>query len=141
MNATLATGPDGNRWTVTRRVNWRRPVTVDDFEHDVEPGSAAAVILLGMVIVLLGGVVLTVPDDSFAPKIILGLVLLFLFFPARWALRRPWTVVAETGDTTVERWTGTVRGVVAARREVARTVRAIEQDGHAPLEGALFPAH
>jgi hypothetical protein len=75
--------------------------------------------------------------------LILALVLLFLFFPARWALRRPWTIVAETpGDLDEhppERWVGTVRGVFNVRQETSKVARNIEVYSLPNVDGPLQP--
>jgi hypothetical protein len=142
-------GPDGRDWIVRNEMEWRQPAVFDDFEHDVSASPTSAFILLGLIVVL--GVVLvsTISDDVVAPwsgqMLWLGLliVLAILFFPARWALRRPWTVVAETGDTgegqPVERWTGTVRGVLTARQQVNKVVKSIKLDSQPGIEGPLQP--
>ena len=55
-----------------------------------------------------------------------------LFFPIRWYLRRPWTVVAETAgsyDLPAERWTGLVRGGSKAKEEIRIIVRRIRTQG------------
>ena len=142
-------GLDGREWIVRNEMDWRQPAISDDFEHDVSASPTSAFILLGLIIVL--GVVLvsTISDDVVAPwsgqMLWLGLliVLTVLFCPARWALRRPWTVVAETGDTgdgqPVERWTGTVRGPMAARQQVIKVTKAIRMDSQPGIEGPLQP--
>jgi hypothetical protein len=91
----------------------------------------------------------SIPEDVVAPwsskMLWLGLliVLAILFFPARWALRRPWTVVAETGDDgdgePVEKWVGTVRGVFTVRQQVNRVAKNIATDSQPGLEGPLQP--
>jgi hypothetical protein len=71
------------------------------------------------------------------------IVLTILFFPTRWALRRPWRVVAETGDNgegePVERWVGSVRGVFTVRQQLRQITRDIHVDGHPSIEGPLQP--
>jgi hypothetical protein len=74
---------------------------------------------------------------------VLLVLLLILFFPTRWALRRPWTVVAETGDNgenePVERWVGIVRGVFTVRQQVNRVAKNIAIDSVPGIEGPLQP--
>lgn len=137
----VVTDAHGRRWTVHRRLNWRAPATVNDFDHDVQTGSLAAFVLLGLVVTFVVGIMVAMPADRFASKIVFGLALFLLFFPTRWAWRRPWTIVAERGDAPdeVERWVGTVRGVLAARRELERTVRALEENSEPAYEGRLSP--
>jgi len=52
------------------------------------------------------------------------------FFPGRWVLRRPRTLVAETpggaDGSAPERWVGWVRGTAAAREEMTATIRSLE---------------
>jgi Na+/melibiose symporter-like transporter len=144
MTTRVVRGADGRQWTVRSQLDWRAPATSDEFENDVNPGNAAAIVLLVLVVAL--GVILIVwtPDDVVVPLWVVMLILLaILFFPARWALRRPWTVVAETGDNgenePVERWVGVVRGMFTQRQQVNRTVRSIIVDSVPALEGPLQP--
>lgn len=142
-------GADGRMWTLRGQMEWRAPATADDFEHDVSVGNSAAIVLLGLVIGLAVVLVVTTPDDVVAPwssrMLWLGLliVLAVLFFPARWALRRPWTVVAETGDNgegePVEKWVGTVRGVFTVRQQVNKVAKNITTDSMPGIEGPLQP--
>ena len=39
-------GVDGRMWSVRRSVAWSLPATGDDFEHDVDGGRGAAVLIL-----------------------------------------------------------------------------------------------
>ena len=141
-------GADGRLWTLRSQMEWRQPATADDFEHDVSVGNTAAFVLLGLVVLMGVVLVVSIPEDVVAPwsskMLWLGLliVLAILFFPTRWALRRPWTVVAETGDNAdepIERWTGTVRGVFTVRQQVARVAKNIQTDSQPGLEGPLQP--
>jgi len=93
-------------------------------------GNASAFVLLALIIVLAITLISTIPEDVVAPwsgrMLWLGLliVLAILFFPVRWALRRPWTVVAETAgnyDLPAEKWTGKRR--MASLRCVGRLGR------------------
>ncbi|MGH3756553.1 DUF983 domain-containing protein [Actinophytocola sp.] len=137
-------GADGRQWTLRSQLEWRSPATADDFEHDVSVGNAAAIVLLALVLTL--GVVLIVwtPDDVVVPLwVVLLVLMLILFFPTRWALRRPWTVVAETGDNgenePVERWVGVVRGVFTVRQQIKRVEKSIAVDSVPGIEGPLQP--
>ena len=42
MRAKTVIGVDGRTWLVRRSVEWSRPATGDDFEHDVDGGRGAA---------------------------------------------------------------------------------------------------
>lgn len=142
-------GQDGRQWTLRSQMEWRQPATADDFEHDVSVGNTSAIILLSLVIGLAIVLVVSIPDDVVAPwsgnMLWLGLliVLAILFFPTRWALRRPWTVVAETGDNgdgePMERWTGTVRGVFTVRQQMTQIAKNIQAESQPGIEGPLQP--
>jgi hypothetical protein len=142
-------GADGRMWTLRSEMEWRQPATNDDFEHDVSVGNLSAFVLLALVVGLAVVLVVSTPADVVAPwsskMLWLGLliVLAILFFPARWALRRPWTVVAETGDNgegePEERWTGTVRGMFTVRQQMNRIAKEIQYDSQPGLEGPLQP--
>lgn len=142
-------GADGRMWTLRSQMEWRQPATADDFEHDVSVGNTSAFVLLALIIVLAVVLVTTIPADVVAPwnsrMLWLGLliVLAILFFPARWALRRPHTVVAETGDNgegePVERWTGQIRGMFAVRTQINRIAKEIQLDSQPGIEGPLQP--
>jgi hypothetical protein len=137
-------GADGRQWTVRSQLEWRPPATSDDFEHDVSVGNAAAIALLVLVLALGTILVVWTPDDVVVPLwVVLIVMLLVLFFPTRWALRRPWTVVAETGDNgenePVERWVGVVRGVFTVRQQMNRVAKSIAIDSVPGIEGPLQP--
>ncbi|SHE65981.1 DUF983 domain-containing protein [Streptoalloteichus hindustanus] len=141
----LVRGADGRMWTVRTRMEWSNPATADDFEHDVSGGQAPGVIMAVLLGLLVVALVWWTPASVMVPAwLILALTLVVGFFPARWALRRPWTVVAETPgnleDRPAERWVGQVRGVLRVRQEVSRIARNIEvfatpdRDGVGPLQ-------
>jgi hypothetical protein len=142
-------GADGRMWTIRSDMEWRQQDAADDFEHDVSGGNLSAWVLLVLVVVLGVVLVVAIPDDVVAPwsskMLWLGLliVLAVLFFPTRWALRRPWRVVAETGDNgegePEERWTGNVRGMLTVRSQVSRIAKDIQLDSQPGLEGPLQP--
>ena len=46
MGARTVIGVDGRTWSVRRSVAWSLPATGDDFEHDVDGGRGAAVLIL-----------------------------------------------------------------------------------------------
>ena len=140
----IVRGADGRQWTVRSQLEWRSPATSDDFEHDVSVGNTAAIVLLVLVLALGTILIVWTPDDVVVPLwVVLVVLLLILFFPMRWALRRPWTVVAETGDNgenePVERWVGIVRGVFTVRQQVNRVTKSIAVDSVPGIEGPLQP--
>lgn len=143
MAAKTVSGVDGRTWSVRRNIEWSMPATGDDFEHDVDGGRGAAFLILSALFLFWVILVLWTPDQTYIPWFfwVIGAVVV-LFFPFRWWLRRPWTVVAETAgsyDQPAERWTGMVRGGAKAREEiqiVKRRLRTQGTPGHAdsPLQ-------
>ena len=141
----LVQGTDGRDWVIRAELEWRRPATADDFEHDVAANSTPGFAMMGVAIVL--GIVLLVwmPADVVVPTWVpLALLLLLLFFPLRWVLRRPWTVVAETeGDATgerpSERWVGTVIGIFNVHGELGRIAKSIHRHDLPDFDGPLHP--
>lgn len=141
--------PDGHQWTLRSQLEWRQPDDADDFEHDVSAGKTSAFVLVGLIIALGVVLVVSIPEDVVAPwsgrMLWLGLLILLVigFFPTRWALRRPWRVIAETGDNghsePIERWEGKVRGYLNMRQQVKQVMRDIHVDGHPSIEGPLTP--
>lgn len=138
-------GVDGRSWSVRRNIEWSLPATGDDFEHDVDGGRGAAVLVLSALFVFWVILVVWSPRLVHIPWYLWAIaVVIVLFFPFRWWLRRPWTVVAETAgslskDHPAERWTGHVRGSAKAREEiriVTRRLRSQGTPGHAdsPLQ-------
>lgn len=138
-------GVDGRSWSVRRNIEWSLPATGDDFEHDVDGGRGAAVLVLSALFVFWVILVVWSPRMVHIPWYMWAVaIVIVLFFPFRWWLRRPWTVVAETAgslnkDHPAERWTGHVRGSAKAREEiriVTRRLRSQGTPGHAdsPLQ-------
>ena len=138
-------GADGRTWSVHSRFEWTDPVTEEEFEHDVSGGRVGAIIMVVVLFVLLIAFVLLTPSTVVFPSwLALAFVLLVLFFPARWLVRRPWTLVAETPGGAeglpAERWVGSVRGYFTARQETARVRRHLrhyavpDRDGDGPLQ-------
>ena len=132
----LVRGADGRMWTLRGRIEWTKPATVDDFEHDLAGGSGPGVVMLAMLGVLVAALIAWTPGTVIVPKwLILVLLAVLLFFPVRWALRRPWLVVADTQgmpstetqpELDPERWVGTVRGVFTIRQATNKIARDIE---------------
>jgi hypothetical protein len=137
-------GSDGRMWNVRSNLEWSNPLALDEFEHDVNGGSRPGIMMGSVLLFLAVVLVVWTPSEVVVPgAVILLLVLGALFFPARWLLRRPWTVVAETpgdqDDQPPERWVGVVRGVMTARQEVARAARNIEDYAEPDMNGQLQP--
>ncbi|OZM70055.1 DUF983 domain-containing protein [Amycolatopsis antarctica] len=138
-------GSDGRDWVVRGQMEWRRPAIGDDFDHDVAGSYTPGIVMMGVCILL--GIVLVIwrPADVVVPTWIpLALLLLALFFPLRWILRRPWTVVAETdgdqnGEKPSERWVGTIRGFFTVRGEMAKVAKSIKKYALPDFDGPLRP--
>ncbi len=135
MATKTVNGVDGRTWQVRRTIEWSLPATGDDFEHDVDGGRGAALLILSALFLFWVIVVVWSPPLVHVPIYLwvigIGVV---LFFPVRWWLRRPWTVVAETeggyaDDQPAERWTGLVRGGSKAREEVRIVLRRLRTQG------------
>lgn len=143
MATKTITGVDGRSWSVRRNIEWSVPAVGDDFEHDVDGGRGAAFLILSSLFVFWLIVVVWSPSQVHVPWWMwLAAVVLVGFFPIRWLMRRPWTIVAETAgsyDLKAERWTGNVRGrskAIEETRIVLRRLRTQGTPGHAdsPLQ-------
>lgn len=135
-------GADERVWTLQADMEWRTPSDTAEFEHDVSSGRGAAIFMLGMVIVLAVVLIVWTPADVVVPAwLVLLIVAVLLFFPLRWVLRRPWTVVAVTGDNgegePTEKWKGTVRGLFNVRTQVTKIARNIAEEAGPGMESPL----
>ncbi len=137
-------GSDGRMWNVRSHFEWSDPLEINEWEHDIS-GSRASGMGVGAVVLLLYVVfILWTPSGVYLPNwLLLAFLVVVLFFPARWLVNRPWTVIAETpgdqDDAPPERWVGVVRGVVVVRRESARVSRNIELHAEPDMNGPLQP--
>lgn len=133
MGTKTVIGVDSREWSVRRRIEWSLPATGEDFEHDVDGGRGAAVLILSALFIFWVILIIWTPAKVHIPWYLWALAgSVALFFPIRWWLRRPWTVVAETAgsyDLPAERWTGLVRGGARAREEVRIVVRRLRTQG------------
>ena len=135
MRAKTVNGVDGRTWQVRRNVEWSYPATGDDFEHDVDGGRAAVVLILSALFVFWVIMIVWSPVYRHVPDWIwLFVLVVAIFFPIRWWLRRPWTLVAETvgsydPDLPPEKWTGLVRGGAKAKEELRIVVRRLRTQG------------
>lgn len=142
----LVKGRDGRMWTLRSQMEWSTPATVDDFEHDVSSGYAPGIVMLAMLCVLVVALVLWTPAGVVIPVwLIVALAAVLLFFPLRWALRRPFQLVANTrGDGEelgAEQWVGTVRGMYNVRAVTAKVARDIEVYNMPSPESQLYPVN
>lgn len=135
-------GKDGRQWTLYAELEWRTPAGADEFEHDVSAGRAPGIVMLVLVVLLAVVLIVWTPPDVNPPGwLILLIVLVALFFPIRWSLRRPWQVIAATGDNgegePTEKWIGVVRGMFSVRSELSAIARSIREEGIPGFEGPL----
>jgi hypothetical protein len=145
MRTKTVAGADGRTWSVRRNIEWSSPATGDDFEHDVDGQRTGVVFILSALILFWVVLLLWRPEGLHVPGYYWVIAFAVLsFFPIRWYLRRPWTIVAETEggydeQGGPEHWTGMVRGGSRAREEmrvVIRSLRTRATPGHAdsPLQ-------
>ena len=130
MGARTVAGADGRTWSVRRNIEWRSPATGDEFEHDVDGGRGAMVLIASALILFWVVLFLWAPSKVHVPwYMVLAAVSVLLFFPLRWIMRRPWTLVAETSggyNLPAEHWTGMVRGRSRAKEETRVLVRNLK---------------
>jgi hypothetical protein len=148
MGVKTVPGADGRTWSVRRNIEWRTPTSGDEFEHDVDGGRGAALLILSTLALFWAAVIGVLYLRSLVHTpwwMYLAAVLLLLFFPLRWVLRRPWTLVAETPggyDLPAEHWTGMVRGrsrAIEEMRVVVRSLRTRATPGYA--DSPLHPVN
>ena len=123
MGARTVAGADGRTWSVRRNIEWRPPATGDEFEHDVDGGRGAVLLILSALFLFWVVLIVWAPSQRARPVVPAGSsgIVIVVFFPMRWMLRRPWTLVAETAggyDLPAEHWTGMVRGRSRAKEEM-----------------------
>jgi len=140
----LVRGADGRMWTLRGQLEWSQPATIDDFEHDVASGYTPGIVMLFMLGVLVVALVTWRPAGVVVPSwLVLVMAIVMIFFPLRWAVRRPWRLVANTPgsqqEQVAERWVGTVRGMFNIRTVAAKVARDIEVYSMPNAEGPLHP--
>jgi len=131
-------------WTLRGQLEWSQPATIDDFEHDVASGYTPGIVMLFMLGVLVVALVTWRPAGVVVPSwLVLVMAIVMVFFPLRWAVRRPWRLVANTPgsqqEQVAERWVGTVRGMLNIRTVAAKVARDIEVYSMPNSEGPLHP--
>ena len=133
MARKTVNGVDGRTWSVRRSIEWSLPATGDDFEHDVDGGRGADFLILSSLFVFWLILVVWAPSELHIPWWLWIIAVLVIgFFPIRWLLRRPWTIVAETTgsyDLPAERWTGMIRGGSKAKEELRIVIRRLRTQG------------
>jgi len=121
-------------WSLRRTIEWSTPLTEDDqFEHDVDGGRGAVTLILSALLFFWVAFLLWIPAGVHFPWFYwLAAVIIVGFFPVRWLMRRPWTIVAETVggyDEPAEKWTGFVRGWSRSGEELRIIKRRLETQG------------
>jgi hypothetical protein len=133
---------DRRNWTIHSRISWTKPVTWEQFEHDMAAGYVSGIAMLGVVVVLTLFVVFWTPVGVVIPAwFTLLILLILLILPVLWAMQRLWIVTAYTDEpvlTEGEHWEGVVRGWISAREETDRIAedlrtRGIPDDGTGQL--------
>ncbi|HEU5473194.1 MAG TPA: DUF983 domain-containing protein [Actinophytocola sp.] len=135
-------GADDRVWTLQADMEWRTPASEIEFEHDISSSRGSALVLAVVVVVLAVALITWTPADVVVPLwLVLMLVLLIMFFPLRWMLRRPWEISAATGDdgdgNPTEQWVGAVRGVLNVRQQVSQVARNIADKSTPGVDGPL----
>jgi hypothetical protein len=129
---------DGRTWEISRRIDWSPPAMGDEFEHDVDGGRGAVVMVICALVVFSVAVVawpLLSQSQVHVPVYYWILFLIILgFFPVRWYFRRPWKIVAETEghygqEAGREHWVGKVRGMGKAQEEMRVVLLSLRQRG------------
>jgi hypothetical protein len=130
MGARTVAGADGRTWSVRRNIEWKPPPSGDEFEHDVDGGRGAVLLIASALFLFWVVLFLWAPSQVHVPWYLWIVALsVVLFFPIRWVLRRPWTLVAETPggyDLPAEHWTGTVRGRSRSKEEMRVLIRNLK---------------
>jgi hypothetical protein len=134
MKSKTVIDVNGRTWQVRRNIEWSHPATGDDFEHDIDAGQGAAVLILSSLAVFWIILFVWAPPLLHVPALLIwaAVILLLVLFPIRWWTRRQWTLVAETPggyDKPAEKWTGLVRGSTKAREEQRVVVRMLRTQG------------
>lgn len=138
-------GTDGRVWAVRRQMMLRMPAYGEEleFEHDVEGGRIGQWVVVALLALFVFAMLIWSFSGDVGPIgvpwfVKLAFIMILLFFPARWLLRRPWKLVAQTqgGFDPVrnemlppEAWEGTVRGLTKARDECGLVVNTIKKRG------------
>jgi hypothetical protein len=129
MRTKTVAGADGRTWAVRRSIEWSTPAMGDDFEHDVDGQRSGTVTVFSALLLFWVVLILWSPAQLWVPWWFwLIAVVIIGFFPVRWYLRRPWTLVAETDggyDLPAEHWSGMVRGGTRAREEMRVVIRSL----------------
>jgi hypothetical protein len=129
-------GVDGRMWLVNIKIMWSD--RSEGFEHEKEGGRKAVIgiiVVLGLLwfaLIAWKFQVAAVSVPWWVVTILLGIA---LFFPVRWAMRRPRRLMVEGGrwpdddEGAGEAWSGFVRGRSEARAEYKQAIRTLQKRG------------
>lgn len=136
MSARPVTGVDGREWLVSMKIMWSD--RSEHFEHEKEGGRRAVIgiiVVLGLLWFALIAWKFQVEAVSVPWWIVVILLGVAGFFPARWALRRPRRLMVEGGrwpdddSGGGEAWSGYVRGRTEARAEYKQAIKTLQRRG------------
>ena len=85
MTTKTVIAADYREWQVSRRIEWTTPAVGDEFEHDVDAGNGAGVLILGTLVFFWLVLVVWVPGGVVFPwfywlVVIVGLVAIVVQF-------------------------------------------------------------
>jgi len=129
-------GVDGRMWLVNIKIMWSD--RSEGFEHEKEGGRKAVIgiiVVLGLLWFALIAWKFQVPAVSVPWWVVTILLGIALFFPVRWAMRRPRRLMVEGGrwpdddEGAGEAWSGFVRGRSEARAEYKQAIRTLQKRG------------
>ena len=139
MSEKTVEGVDGRMWLVNIKIMWSD--RSEGFEHEKEGGRKAVIgiiVVLGLLWFALIAWKFQVPAVSTPWWVWLIMLGIAVFFPIRWALRRPRRLVVEGGQWpedgdggggASETWSGEVRGRTEARAEFKQAIRTLQKRG------------
>ena len=136
MSEKTVEGVDGRMWLVNIKIMWSD--RSEGFEHEKEGGRKAVIgiiVVLGLLWFALIAWKFQVPAVSVPWWVVLILLGIALFFPVRWAMRRPRRLMVEGGrwpdddEGVGEAWSGFVRGRTEARAEFKQAIRTLQKRG------------
>ena len=143
MQARTVAGADGRTWSVRRNIEWKPPATGDDFEHDVDGGRGAVLLILSALFLFWVVLIIWSPPLVHIPWYLwLIAVVVLAFFPVRWiCAARGRSSPRPAAATTCPPSTGRAWSAAAARakeemRVLVRSLRTHATPGHAdsPLQ-------
>jgi hypothetical protein len=138
VSQKVVTGVDGREWIVSLKIMWTDKS--EGFEHEKEGGRRAVIgiiVVLGLLVFAQVAWAFQVPAVETPWWVLLLLAAIVLFFPVRWALRRPRRLRVEggrwpdddDGGGRAEEWSGFVRGRAESRAEFKQAIKTLQKRG------------